>query len=43
MITRLSDNSVKVCCGNNGCPVVEKIDDDHYQVTDDDGNKIIVK
>ena len=43
MITRLSENSVKVCCGNNGCPVVEKIDDDHYQVTDDDGNKIIVK
>ena len=43
MITRLSDNSVKVCCGKNGCPVVEKIDDEHYQVTDDDGNKIIVK
>jgi len=43
MITRLSDNSVKVCCGNNGCPVVEKIDEDHYQVTDDDGNKIVVK
>jgi uncharacterized protein (UPF0216 family) len=23
--------------------VVEKIDDNHYQVTDDDGNKIVVK
>ena len=43
MITRLSENSVKVCCGNSGCPVVEKIDDEHYQVTDDEGNTIVVK
>ena len=43
MITRLTENSVKVCCGRHGCPVIEKIDDDHYKVTDDDGNTIVVK
>jgi len=43
MIKKLSDNQVKVCCGNNGCPVVEKIDDNTYKVTDDDGNSILVK
>ena len=43
MITRVSDNSVRICCGKQGCPVVEKVDDDHYKVTDDDGNTIVVK
>jgi len=40
MIRRLTENSVKVCCGKQGCPVIEKIDDDNYKVTDDDGNTI---
>ena len=43
MIKRLTESSVRVCCGKAGCPVVEKIDDDHYKVTDDDGNAIVVK
>ena len=43
MIKRLTENSVKVCCGRQGCPVIEKIDVDHYKVTDDDGNTIVVK
>ena len=43
MIKRLTENSVKVCCGRTGCPVIEKIDGDHYKVTDDEGNTIIVK
>ena len=43
MIKRLTESSVRVCCGKQGCPVVEKIDEDHYKVTDDDGNAIIVK
>ena len=43
MIKRLTENSVKVCCGRSGCPVIEKIDEDHYKVTDDDGNTIVVK
>ena len=43
MITKLTENSVKVCCGNSGCPVIEKIDENHYKVTDEDGNTIVVK
>ena len=43
MIKRVTENSVKVCCGKSGCPVIEKIDEDHYKVTDEDGNTIIVK
>jgi len=43
MIKRLTENSVKVCCGRSGCPVIEKIDEDHYKVTDDEGNTIVVK
>ena len=43
MIKRLTENSVKVCCGRQGCPVIEKVDEDHYKVTDDDGNTIVVK
>ena len=43
MITRLTENSVKVCCGKQGCPVIEKVDDGHYKVTDDEGNTILVK
>ena len=42
MIKRLTESSVRVCCGKSGCPVVEKIDDDHYKVTDDDGNAIVL-
>jgi hypothetical protein len=43
MIKKLDKNKVKVCCGKKGCPVVEKIDEDTYKVTDDDGNSIMVK
>ena len=31
MIKRLSESSVKVCCGKQGCPVIEKIDDDKIE------------
>ena len=43
MIKKLTENSVKICCGKQGCPVIKKIDDDHYKVTDDEGNTIVVK
>ena len=43
MIKRINDNSVRVCCGGKGCPVVEKQADGRYKVTDDDGNVIIIK
>jgi len=43
MIKKINDNSVRVCCGGKGCPVVEKQPDGRYKVTDDDGNVIIIK
>jgi len=43
MIKVINNNEVKLCCNGQGCPVVKKLSEDSYEVTDDDGNKIIVK
>ena len=43
MIKSIAPNQVKICCGKKGCPVVTKLSEDSYQVTDDDGNTIVVK
>lgn len=43
MIKRISDNSVKLCCNGNGCPVVTDIGEGLVEITDDNGNKIVVK
>jgi len=43
MIKKEGPNKVRVCCGRKGCPTVEKLDENSYKVTDDDGNSIIVK
>jgi hypothetical protein len=43
MIKRISDNSVKLCCNNNGCPTVTDIGEGLIEITDDNGNKIVVK
>jgi hypothetical protein len=43
MIKKLSDNSVKLCCNGNGCPVVTELSDGMIEIVDDYGNKIVVK
>jgi hypothetical protein len=43
MIKRLTDNSVKMCCGKKGCPVMTDLGNGNVEITDDDGNKIIIK
>jgi hypothetical protein len=43
MIKKISDNSVKLCCNGNGCPVVTDIGEGLVEITDDNGNKIVVK
>jgi hypothetical protein len=43
MIKRISDNSVKLCCNGQGCPVVTDIGGGLVEITDDNGNKIVVK
>lgn len=42
MIKTLSQNEVKLCCNGVGCPTIRKINNDQYEVTDDNGNRIIV-
>lgn len=43
MIKRVNDNSVKLCCNGKGCPVVTDLGDGTVEITDDNGNKIVVK
>lgn len=42
-IIRVSERSVKLCCNKRGCPQVTDIGDGKVEITDDYGNKIIVK
>jgi hypothetical protein len=42
MIKKLSDNSVKLCCNNNGCPIVELGADDKFTIKDDYQNVVIL-
>lgn len=43
MIKQLSSNSVKLCCNKRGCPIVTDIGNGMVEITDDDGNKVIMK
>lgn len=43
MIIRHSENSVRLCCNGSGCPIVEDLGNGNVQITDDNGNKIVVK
>lgn len=43
MIKKINDNSVKLCCNGKGCPVVTDIGEGLVEITDDNGNKIVVK
>jgi hypothetical protein len=43
MIKILTNNSVKLCCKGKRCPVVTELTDGMVEITDDFGNKIIVR
>ena len=43
MIKRIDASSVKLCCQGKGCPVVKDLGDGTVEITEDNGNKIIVK
>ena len=43
MIKIINDNSVKLCCNGNGCPVLTDIGEGLIEITDDNGNKVILK
>jgi hypothetical protein len=43
MIKRESANTVRLCCGKKGCPTVTDLGNGLVEITDDNGNKIVVK
>jgi hypothetical protein len=43
MIKRVDNKSVKLCCNDKGCPTMTDIGDGMVEITDDNGNKIVVK
>jgi hypothetical protein len=43
MIKRVDEKSIKLCCNNKGCPTMTDIGDGMVEITDDNGNKIVVK
>jgi len=43
MIKILNNNSVKLCCNGQGCPIVTELANGMVEIIDDDGNKIVVK
>lgn len=36
----LDGNTVKLCCGGNNCPVIEKQPDGRFKITDDYGGVV---
>ena len=40
MITKLTDNSVKLCCNGNGCPIISKLPSGQFMIQDDYGQFI---
>ncbi|NBP02350.1 MAG: hypothetical protein EBU90_19985 [Proteobacteria bacterium] len=42
-VKRVSDNSVKLCCGGRGCPELKDLGNGMYELTDDNGNKVTLK
>lgn len=43
MIIRENNNTVRLCCGKKGCPLVTDLGNGLVEITDDNGNKIVVK
>lgn len=43
MIKILKDNSVQLCCKGKSCPIVTELADGMVEITDDHGNKIVVR
>lgn len=39
----LSKNSIQLCCGNQGCPVISLEKNDIIKIKDDFGNEVTLK
>lgn len=42
-MVRIDENTIKLCCGGKGCPIIQDIGDGNVTITDDNGNVITVK
>lgn len=42
MVKRETENSVRLCCGGK-CPIVTDIGDGNIEITDDNGNTVVMK
>lgn len=38
-----TDKVIKLCCGGRGCPTIQKKNSKEVIITDDYGNRIIIK
>ena len=39
----MRNNEIILCCGKGKCPILRRIDEGRYEITDDDGNTISIK
>lgn len=42
-VKKVNDSTVKLCCGGRGCPELTDLGNGMFQLTDDNGNKVILK
>ena len=43
MVKLETNNSVRLCCGGKGCPVIKDLGNGMVEITDDHGNTVIMK
>ena len=42
-LTQLPQGEILLCCGKGGCPRLKKLPKDKVQITDDDGNTVVME
>jgi|TARA_R100000808_G_C2079321_1_gene103787 hypothetical protein len=42
-LKQLSAGEILLCCGKGGCPRLKKVSEDKVQITDDDGNTVVME
>ena len=42
-LQKLPQGEILLCCGKGGCPRLKEVSEDKVQITDDDGNTVIME
>ena len=42
-LKQLPQGEILLCCGKGGCPRLKKLSEDKVQITDDDGNTVVME